>query len=129
MAALPSFWELLLPNIFGNGSLNVTVVIGIIMILILLADSLLLAGTIFNSLGRALSIATAGRINALNARLYFLLIALVMIYAVSIFQDLTRTIEGTLILLGSSLIIIYIIMILTKGSGGKKVSGSRNKFR
>ena len=130
MAPLPSIWELLLPNLFGNGGLNVTVLIGIVMLALLVVDSIFLAGAIFTSIGRALSVATNGRVNPLNTRIYFILIALVMIYAVSIFQDFTRTTAGTLILIGGAAIIVYLIMIITRSEGGKKsVSKAREKLK
>lgn len=128
MASIPSIWELLLPNLFSNaGDMNTTVLIGIIMIAILVLDSVLLAGTIFTSLGRILSVSTNGRVNPVNIRIYFVLTALILIYAVSIFQDFTETTAGTLILIGGLGIVAYIITLLTDKDSKKDSNGKSKK--
>ena len=84
--ALPTAWELLLPNF------NVTTVIGIVLLILAFVG-----GPIFRFVGRILSILTRQKVNN-NIIVSLLLVAgVILIWGVSIVQDIFNSIEGVLI--------------------------------
>jgi hypothetical protein len=106
--ALPTFWQLLLPN------LNGATIIGIIFLLIAIFGRPLL-----NLLGTIIKTITGGKVDESIISSFFIVAGIILIWGVSIVQDFANSSEAILIT-GVVLIIIAILIfaLRTKDNEG-----------
>lgn len=104
--ALPSAWDLILPN------LNLATVIGVVCILLAI-----FGGPIFRLIGKGLSIVSGGRVKD-NVIISFLVVAgIILIWGVSIFQDLFSNTDFVLI---TSVVLFFVALLIILIDGPRK---------
>lgn len=94
---LPSVWQLLLP------SFNTTTIIGIILILLAI-----FGGPVFRFIGKLLSTATGGKVKDGFIVSFLVVTGIILVWGVSIAQDLLASKEFLLILVG----VIFLVAII-----------------
>jgi len=106
--ALPSAWELLLP------SFSATTIIGVILILLAI-----FGGPVFRFIGKLLSAVTGGKVKDGFIVSTLVVVGIILIWGVSIAQDLLASKEFLLILAGVIFLVAIIIFAFrTKDNDG-----------
>jgi hypothetical protein len=107
---LPSFWELLIPNF------NTFTVIGIVLIVVSLLIIFLGTAPVISQ------ILSFFKLNPLPVVLILWAVAFVLIWGVSIFQDVWATLNGKVIIIMGSVILLFAVyrlnQIKPKKNGG-----------
>lgn len=110
--ALPTVWQLLLPN------LSITTIIGVLLILIGIFK-----GPILLFLGKILSFFSGGEIKQGALVTAFIGGGIVMVWLPSIMQDLFSSLEGILVFVGVIVLLLIIITFFGRKGGGQTIKG------
>jgi len=110
--ALPTMWELLLPNF------SIMTLIGILLILIGIFK-----GGILLFIGKILSMLTGGEIKEGALVGTFIGGGVIMIWLPSIITDLFSSTEGILVFVGVILFLILVLVLIGKKGKGQSITG------
>jgi len=102
--ALPTVWNLIIPNF------NAATIIGVVLILIAI-----FGGPLFKLIGAFVERISQGRINRNFLVFTFLFVGVVLIWGVSIVQDIFQSQEALLIMAGIVFLIAIIIYSIRTG--------------
>ena len=100
--ALPTAWQLLIPNF------NIFTIIGVLIILVVI-----FGGTFLKGVSTFLSKISGGKLNLGSINISLIIVALLLIFGVSIIQDFLSTTQGTLLLVGIFLMIVAIGIVIS----------------